>query len=504
MSTDNQEWRQALTTNKIKTLAFTAATALFVTGCAITPKPMTSPEREAVASKTMENLFGTQEPIAAPISLSEAIARSLKYNLDAKVEMMAQAVADQRLNTAQWDLLPRITADAGYTSRSNQSGASSESLLTHTQSLQPSTSQEKNRDIANATMVWNILDFGVSYLQAKQDADRTLIASERRRKVIQNIIQDVRYAFWRAWSAQQLLNEMDTLIADSQTALKQSRAVEQDAAQTPKTALEYQRTLLNTQRTFWDLRQQLSLAKTELATLMNLKPGTDFTLSTPNGETPQIPELNIALEELERLALMQRPELLEQDYQLRISQEEVKKSLLRMLPGLELQLGAHYDDNKYLYNNHWTDAGMRLTWNLLNLIRGPAVKAAAEADVDLQKTRSLAKGMAVLTQVHLIYQRFQIAKESYTIADQLNSVNQRLLKQAQAGASAQTGSQLELIRSRATALVARMRRDLAYAELQNARGRINHTIGEDPLPESVAAHDIASLSQAIAARLESN
>ncbi|MCP4043661.1 MAG: TolC family protein, partial [Gammaproteobacteria bacterium] len=294
------------------------------------------------------------------------------------------------------------------------------------------------------------------------------------------------------------------LIADSRAALKQSRAVEQDAAQTPKIALEYQRTLLNTQRTFWDLRQKLILAKTELATLMNLKPGTSFSLSTPNSEASSIPELDISLDELERQALMHRPELMEQDYRLRISQKEVKKALLRMLPGLELKLGAHYDDNKYLHNNHWADTGMSLTWNLLNLIRGPSVKAAAEADVELQKTRSLAKGMAVLTQVHLAHQRLQIAKDSFTIADQLNDVNQRLLKQAQAGASTKTGSELDLIRARATTLVTHMRRDLAYAELQNAYGRINHTIGKDPLPKSVAAHDIPTLSQAIATQLESN
>ncbi len=488
--------------NNKKSFAAAALGVLFVSGCAVVPQPMTTPERETMAADTMKALFGTQEPITAPITIYEAVARSLKYNMDAKVELMAQAVEDRRLDVAHMDLLPRITADAGYVSRDNQNGASSESLLTQTQSLEPSTSQDKTRGLANASMVWNILDFGVSYLQAKQDADRVLIASERRRKVIQNIIQDVRYAFWRAWSAQQLLAEMDAIIRDSKDALQQSRAVEQDASKTPKAALEYQRTLLDTQQKFWKLRQQLTLAKAELATLINLKPGTDFTLSVPDGKIPGVPKLTITVAELERLALMNRPELKEQDYQLRISREEVTKSLLRMLPGLELQLGSHYDSNDFLFNNHWSEAGLRLTWNLLNLLRGPSVKAAAEAEVELQRTRSLAKGMAVLTQVHLSYQRFLIAKENFSIADELYSVNLRLLKQAQAGAAAQTGSQLDLIRARAASLVAHMRRDLAYAELQNARGRISHTIGEDPLPESVAAHDVASLTKAIARRLE--
>ena len=47
----------------------------------------------------------------------------------------------------------------------------------------------------------------MSYFNARQQADRTLIAEEQRRKVVQGLIQDVRRAYWRAASAQGLAGE---------------------------------------------------------------------------------------------------------------------------------------------------------------------------------------------------------------------------------------------------------------------------------------------------------
>ncbi|MBD9680874.1 transporter, partial [Pseudomonas sp. PDM18] len=74
-------------------------------------------------------------------------------------------------------------------------------------------------------------------------------------------------------------------------------------------------------------RKALSLAKTELATLINLPPGTDLKLAMPADGYP-LPELKVSMDSLEREALASRPELREQDYQSRISAAETKKAML--------------------------------------------------------------------------------------------------------------------------------------------------------------------------------
>ncbi|MBD9680860.1 TolC family protein, partial [Pseudomonas sp. PDM18] len=145
----------------------------------------------------------------------------------------------------------------------------------------PSTSQDRDRDVADLTMVWNVLDFGVSYVSAKQQADQRLILDERRRKVRQTIVQDVRSAYWRAVAAERLLGRIDSLTARVEQARKDSQNLGAQRIGDPVQAMSYQRSLIEATRQLEVQRKALSLAKTELATLINLPPGTDLKLAMP-------------------------------------------------------------------------------------------------------------------------------------------------------------------------------------------------------------------------------
>lgn len=112
-------------------------------------------------------------------------------------------------------------------------------------------------------------------------------------------------------------------------------------------AYSYQRALLDATRQLEEQRRALSLAKTELATLMNLPLETRYTLALPDENNLPEPTLNIPFEQLETTALINRPELREEDYQARISAAETRKSLLRMLPGIEVNVGGNYDSNSF-------------------------------------------------------------------------------------------------------------------------------------------------------------
>ena len=114
----------------------------------------------------------------------------------------------------------------------------------------------------------------------------------------------------------------------------------------PIQALSYQRALIEATRQLEEQRRALSLAKTELATLINLPLGTQVELAPEAGY--QVPELKVELGTLEQEALASRPELREQDYQARISAAETRKAMLRLLPGLEFSAGGHYDSNSCL------------------------------------------------------------------------------------------------------------------------------------------------------------
>jgi outer membrane protein TolC len=253
----------------------------------------------------------------------------------------------------------------------------------------------------------------------------------------------------------------------------------------------------------WLYRKDLATAKTELAALMNLKPGTPYTVVDPalDGPPPAADQFG-SLDKLEEQALLSRPELLEEHYQARISALDVKKAMLEMLPGLEFNLGSRYNSNNLLWENSWNDAGVNISWNLFNILKGPANKRGAEAQVKLDDARRLSLSMAVITQVHLAHQRYQIALSNFAVTDDLVAVERRIQTLMEAEQKAAVENELEVIRSMASTLVAEMQHDLGYAEVQNSIGRILNSVGVDPLPGVSLDQDVSSLTAIIKQQLE--
>ena len=474
--------------------------AVFFAGCSVTPTKIAPEQYREQVDLDLAAMFVDQEPFDGSLSLYEAIARAIKYNLDHRLKLMEEALNRGQLEVARYEMLPELVADAGYHWRNNESGASSESLITGTESLEPSTSEERIRNTASLTTVWNVLDFGVSYVHAQQQADYVLIVNERRRKVIHNIVQDVRFAYWRAVSAERLLPKMDELLRTAYAALNRAKQMEKLQLQPPMQSLKYQQGLLEVIRRMWQMRESLATAKTELSALIDLKPGTEFELEDAASDRLP-PPVSLSLAELEEIALHNRPELIEEHYQARIGALEVKKAMLRMLPGLELSLGGYADTNDFLYNSSWINAGAAVSWNIFKLLSGPAEIELAKAKQSVDELRRLSLGMAVLTQVHLAHQRFRIARKNFEVTRDLMDVETRLQKLHEARQDAKAGSELETIRSRAGVLAVEMQRDLGYAELQNAFGQIYTSLGIDPLDRQVVEADVATLALAIEARL---
>lgn len=472
--------------------------ALAVTGCAVTSQPIDRSVSEQRAQQDLAIMFKDQEPLSGPLTLHEAMARAVKYNLEARLKVMEEAMAQRQVDLATFDMLPRMALSAGYAGRSNISASSSESIRTGTQSLEPSTSQDRDRGVADLTMVWNVLDFGVSYVSAKQQGDQRLIVQERRRKVLHTIIQDVRSAYWRAVAADRLLTQIDSLMARVAQARDNSQRLSEQRIGDPIQALGYQRALIEATRQLEEQRRALSLAKTELATLINLPLGTQVELAPEDGY--QVPELKVELGTLEQEALASRPELREQDYQARISAAETRKAMLRLLPGLEFSAGGHYDSNSFLVNQSWADYGVKVTWNLFNVLSAPAAIDVAKAGQEVADARRQAMSMAVLAQLHVANANFREAQRQFQTSQQLAGLDGQIVEQLRNRYLAQGIGELELIQGELNTLQADLRRDLAYAELRNSYGQLFASVGLDPLPESIASDSVADIATALANR----
>ncbi|MDQ7971680.1 MAG: TolC family protein [Rhodocyclaceae bacterium] len=473
-----------------------AAAALVLAGCSVTPVQLTQDEVAQRVRNDQAQMYKDAAPVSAPIGYSEALARALRFNLDYRLKLMESALAKGLLDVSAQDMLPKLVADAGYNDRNNDSGGVSIGIEDRQVSLRPSTSEERTHYYGRATLSWNALDFGLSYFRARQAADEVNIAEERRRKILQNIAQDVRNAYWRALGAQRLSAEADALASRIQEALDKSRQAERAGVLPPAQGLAYQRALLDAMSLVNAKRQEMQFAKRELAALMSLPPGTEFTLAddgAPMAATPMLMDTT----RLEELALASRPELREEDYKARIGVNETRKQIAALFPSLNLYGGLRYDSNQYLYNNHWNDVGLSVSMDLFRLAAIPAITRTNDARKATDEARRLALSMAVLTQVRVSIERYKLAVVDEELAAESSRVDQRLSSISRAGASSRLESELEALRTDSRALVSRFQLATAHAATQASYARVLNSVGIDLMPESVTATDIPTLAGAI-------
>jgi outer membrane protein TolC len=485
----------------MKRLLASVSLVALLSACALTPEPFSPEELAAQSSADRADMFKGGEPLTGPLSVSDAIARALKYNLDKRSKMMEEALALGQTDVDAYDLLPKLTANAGYTDRSEPNATISRGYYTQTTTKDtPSYSADRFARTADLTMSWNILDFGLTYFTAKSNTDRALVATERRRKAVHNLISEVRFAYWRAAAYQTLKGDVEQAVSEARSALDKARQVERENLKAPAETLRYQKSLLETLRQLTAIQQELSTARIELAALINVAPGTEIKLAVPDAMVP--PAWQTSLERMEEQAFIGNPDLREQGYLTRISVDDTKKAIIRMLPGVTFTASRNYDYNSFLMDNHWYEAGAKLTWNLMNVISGPSALKYAQTNEDVAKARRLALRMAVLAQVHVSERQFRNATSQFEQSDELWKVDKRLAELSDARAANDASGMLERVAGHASAIASQLRRFQTYAQVEQAYAKMQATMGDDLLPDSVAAHDLPALSAAIARRLE--
>lgn len=452
----------------MKRIFLTSMLALSVSACSITPKPLTTGSVSDFASNKLARVTADQEPVSQSITLHEAMARALKYNLDFHVEIFNEALASGQLATARLDTLPKLATSALYSGRDNDSGNKASVLF-----------PDREKYVEDISLSWNILDFGLSYVRAKQAADEVLIAEERRRKIINRVIEDVRTAYWRAVSADRLVSGLRKLEGRAKKALKNSKALEAGGQTSPLTALTYQRELLEIQQRIQRLQKDLSLAKVQLAALMNIRPGENFNLAQPKRYAHST-KLKMSGEEMVFAALENRPEIRDVQYKLRINEKETKRALLQLLPGVNIFASGNWDSDSYLYNSNWVGWGAKATWNVMQVFKYPAKKRLIKAKGEVLDARALAVTMAIMTQVHVSRIRYGHARKLYQTAAKHLKVQQGIVGQIRSSHAEGQASEQTLIREEMNTLASKVATDIAYADLQNAYANIFASMGLDP------------------------
>jgi outer membrane protein TolC len=487
-----------LTQSPTLRLSLIAVSCAVLSACAIKPVPLGTAEQKLQLSIDREIARKDVEVLSEPLTLDQAIARAIKYNLDHRVRMMEQAVAIGQLDLSRFDMWPQIMASAGYSTRNKPLITEATNSVTGQPSLSdPFISSAQSFWNVSLGLSWNLLDFGAGYFNAKQNADRVLIAGERRRRAMHLLMVDVQNAYWRAASAQALKEDIEITVRLAEDALKNSQQAEKSEVRQPIDAVRYQKNVLENLRNIDIIQSELGTAQIELANLINLPPTTEIKFAPPPFQGIKTGVTALPMSMLEEVALINNADLRESFYNVRIVAADTRKAMLRMLPGINLNWGPNYTTNSYIINQAWNAGAVSLSWNMLNTLMVPAIKKQGEAQEDLAVQRRMAMQMTVLGQVHLARLQYENAARVLDRSSALASADRKIEKFTKDGASSGTQSQAEMVAAQSVSIISEMRRYQAIAQLYAANGRLQASLGFEPNLSDIQKTSLADLTKQV-------
>lgn len=477
--------------------------ALFLGGCALTPTPYTKDEITSINTLDRQAALSGMPELKGSLTQEEAIARALKFNLEHRIRILEQSLASGQMDLSRFDVLPKLMANAGYNVRNEDLTRNAIDSVTGAPSLSnPFISSDRKHTTSDLTFSWSLLDFGASYYSAQQNADRVLIANERRRKVMHTLIQNVRTAFSRVVAAEKLQTQVRETIQEAEGALEDSRKIESERIKSPIDALRYQRSLLENLRLLENVDRELSVARIELASLIGILPGTPYKVAEPDLEEFKILPLDMPVERMEEIALNNNADLREQFYNARIAATETRKTLLKLFPGISFDYGVKHDNDAYLIHQTWNEASLRVGFNLFNLLSAPAQMDVANMNSNIAETRRMALQMAVLSQVHLSRQQYEDALLQYKRADSIWDVDKRLAQFTRDREASQMASQLDRVSANVSAILSQLRLYHALAKVYEASSKLHATLGLEPQIGSLDDTSLTALTLNISDALQ--
>lgn len=446
-------------------------------GCASHLDPVATRRDNAALDLAAFHANGPE--ITTPVTLDDAIEYALQHNIDVWVAAQERRFQEELATHATLKLLPSLSLGQDYSQRSNRDAASSRSIITDQQSLEPSYSSERLRETYDVTATWNLLDFGISFFRARQQSSRVAIAVERERRARQNLALAVQRAYWRAVTTRETAEwaeRIETGVAAQLAALR-----EQIDAQTVARAdaLREQARLLELTDELRRYTTGHAAAKVELAALMGLAPGAAYELA-PLTLDCVVRHAEFDVAELEHAALLNRPELFEKDFEHAISRDEVRLALLRMFPHISLYWSFNRDENLFLVHNEWNTLGIRSTWDLLTIPQQIQQSRAYERQTELIERQRMAVAIGILTQLRLALIEYEDAFADYELTGRISDTRGALVAVMESAAADGKVESAATLAERLRYLKARAKHLSLLAEVKLAEARILNSVGHAP------------------------
>lgn len=455
-----------------------------LTACSIGTKPLATEDRYRLATETVTKLFSDSPKKAMMLDYYECLARSIKYNLDYRIKVVNTAIEAGQLDVAAYAMFPALNFTGSVYTRSNDLSISG--ITSQGQTTGLSTSTPRTLRTARGAISWNLLDFGMGYLRAKQQGDKVLIAIEESRRQAQQLAQDVLVAYWVAYSSQELLNDtkkFKILLTNAKQILE--KAVK-DKTVPQESLLNYQGALLEGDRKLIQLQYKYDKAMLDLKHLLFLPVDQKITLAPPPSVFYKPQNLkSLSVWKMDAVTLVNHPQLQGQHYQERLTQLGLKTVLLQALPGITLNYGRNYDSNKFLLNKQWLDRSLDVSWNLLNLASLPSSYKTAKIQIQYENLKSMALTMAALTETRYAFSHYQTLLGEYNISHEQTKNAKAIYILNQNRELASLASHQQVIMAKLKNITSKMDEDLLLSDLSVALGQLYLSVGIDIVPDNI-------------------
>lgn len=408
-------------------------------------------DRAVRADVDMQNMYvGTPSKISKPIDMYMAMALALKYNYTRRLASYKESLIKTNISPMS---LPTMAENLGYENSTNS-----------------------NAIPADLKVSWNLLDLSSLYYQTAS-LNPEVVAEEQSRKVINNILLEARTLYWKALSAQRLIPVIDDmneyLVRVVDELSSRSNELEK-AGKTPSTNLLLKkRKYLENIKQLAELRRRFDTAQAEFVGLLGMYPSTEIKLAGAEYGNLPVPSMRAKLQQLEWLALTNRPELRIFDT---VTTKEELELVIKDADDVD---NSDYRQDPNYYNRKWAKDSRDLSMNVFEDIR-------YQSETTYNSLARQRMTGIVLNQVYLSWALYQSAVEDYYLNMGVATTSEDIAEDiTDKEGTNKAISHLESAR----AIVDEANAFLSYIEVQEAIGRLYASMGMDAVSQEMLSEN---------------
>lgn len=434
-----------------------------------------SREREVHAREDWECFCPEKQSSVGPLDFPEFLSLVKEKNLELAAKAQECALYHEMTTAAKLRTLPSLIFSGTFSGRNRHTGGFSQSLDPFTPPAPPSVGLDRGVKRYDISATWNLLDFGIGYLRAKQSQEQHRLSLVDYSRVEQLLTQECVEVYWQAQSYAHGRQKVEAL----KEQIGQFIATLEDEALWPHLSEDRRQRIFSA---LIEARQRLSQYerdyKEALFRMAELiaQPFADIVLADESFEGGEV--CNPDTCELTQAALVHRPELYSLDAEQRISLTELRVAFYQLFPDVTLFADMRYDSNFFLIFNRWLVAGLSYTYDLLQGPQHIQEMITGAERVKLIKWRRLGISVAITAQIQIAQLHYHYACEEYQQSLDLAESQRRLLTIMEERVETGELGQLDLLLSYGLeAFYSEMALAKAYADLRVAEGQIEASIG---------------------------